>query len=197
MLAGIILAAGASSRMGRPKALLTCRDGRSFLATLVTSFVRAGVDPVVAVIGSDALAIRQAVERDHMEVRLVENPAPERGQLSSLLAGLDALETDAPDAIAVIPVDQPLVSEETIRKLVERWRTTGALIVRPAHGNRHGHPVIFDSRVFGELRAADPRSGARVVVRGHHADVLDVDVDDEGAVEDIDTPSDYRRLVRP
>ncbi|RPJ82475.1 MAG: hypothetical protein EHM13_08865, partial [Acidobacteria bacterium] len=114
MLAGIILAAGASLRMGRPKALLPCADGRSFLATLAGKFAAAGLLRVVVVVRAGADEIRADVERGNLPVVLAENPDPARGQLSSLLAGIDALAAADLEAVAVMPVDQPLVSEETI-----------------------------------------------------------------------------------
>jgi molybdenum cofactor cytidylyltransferase len=92
------------------------------------------------------------------------------------------------------PVDLPLVSPATVRAVVEAWERTGAPVVRPSYRGRHGHPVLFDARVFQELRAADLSAGARVVVRAHAAESCDVETDDIGALEDIDTPDDYFRV---
>lgn len=194
MLAGIILAAGASSRMGRPKALLPCVDGRSFLASLAATLTAAGVDPIVVVVAAPhAAAVAPAAEALGLEV--VVNPVPERGQLSSLVLGLDALDDRGVEGVMVTPVDQPLVSPDTVRRLAGAWRASSPLVVRPEHDGRHGHPVVFDARLFPELRGADPGAGARATIARHEADVLDVPVSDPGAFEDIDTPGDYRRLV--
>ena len=78
--------------------------------------------------------------------------------------------------------------------MIGAWSRSGAPVVRPSRGGRHGHPVLFDARVLAELRAADLSAGARAVVRAHAAESLDVEVDDPGAFEDIDTPEDYRRV---
>jgi molybdenum cofactor cytidylyltransferase len=194
VLPAIILSAGASSRMGRVKALLPTPGGASFLATLARTMARAGANPVVAVVGSHGEEIRAHVARESIAVEIVENPDPSRGQLSSLVAALEALAPREPEAVLVVPVDQPLVSAVTVRAVVAVWRRTGAPVVRPSRGGRHGHPVLFSTSVFPELRAADLSLGARPVVRAHAADLVDVPSDDPGAFEDIDTPGDYRRV---
>jgi molybdenum cofactor cytidylyltransferase len=188
----LILAAGASSRMGRTKALLPLPDGLSFLARLDSTLRAAGVEDVVAVIGHDAAAIRAAAAG--LRLRLARNPDPSRGQLSSLLAGLDVLQAGP---VLVTPVDLPLVTPATVRLVIDAWLATGAPIVRPERDGRHGHPVIFAERILDELRRADLALGARPVIQAHREEIVDVRVDDEGAFEDIDTPEDYARLVRP
>ena len=181
--------------MGRPKPLLACADGSSFLATLSKKLAGAGIAPVVVVIRQGVPLIRSEVAREKLPVVLAENPAPERGQLSSLLTALDLLESPELEAVAVMPVDQPLVSGETIRRVAEAWRATRAPVVRPTRDGRHGHPVVFDATVFGDLRKADLAQGARAVLRAHASRIEDVPVEDDGAFDDIDTPEDYERLV--
>ena len=196
MIAGIILAAGRSSRMGRVKALLPSGDGRTFLGRVAATLAEAAIDPVVVVVAPASLApIAAAVRDTALPVAVAVNPEPDRGQLSSLVAGLDALAGLAVDAVAVTPVDHPLVSPATVRRLVEAWRASAAPIVRPHHRGRHGHPAIFAAALFEELRAGDPSLGARSVVARHASRALDVPVVDPGAFEDIDTPDDYARLI--
>jgi CTP:molybdopterin cytidylyltransferase MocA len=191
----VILAAGFSSRMGRDKALLEIPGGDWFLARLVRAFLAAGAGQTIAVVGPGAVdRIASAVARDRLPVALLVNPDPSRGQLSSLREAIAFTAASRPRGLLVCPVDQPLVSEHTIRRVIESWERTGAPVVRPAHAGRHGHPVLFDASVLGELAAADLQAGARPVVRAHARDVCDVDVDDPGAFDDIDTPDDYRRL---
>jgi molybdenum cofactor cytidylyltransferase len=192
VLPAIILAAGASSRMGRTKALLPLGDGW-FLQRIDATFRSAGVERVLAVVGDDWRAIEAAVGAVRLEVTLVRNPEPSRGQLSSLLAGLDALPPGAP-AVLVTPVDLPLFTPDTVRRVVSAWEASRAPIVRPSHGGRHGHPAVFAASLFDELRAADPSVGARAVLRAHALEILDVPVEDAGAFDDIDTPQDYERL---
>jgi len=146
------------------------------------------------VVGAAEQAFQLLVERERLPVRLVRNPDPSRGQLSSLHEALDDLVPRAPRAIVMAPVDLPLVAPTTVRAVIEAWTRSGATVVRPSRGGRHGHPVLFDARVFPELRAADLAAGARPVVRAHAADLVDVPSDDPGAFDDIDTPEDYRRV---
>ncbi len=196
MIPAIILAAGASSRMGRTKALLPLPVGDWFLGRLHATLRAAGVEDIIAVIGHDAEAIEAAVSAANLGLRLVRNPAPSRGQLSSLIAGLEALPAGEASAVMVTPVDLPLVSPATVRRVLDAWQATGVAIVRPERGGRHGHPVIFGASILSELRAADLTAGARSVIQAHRGEILDVPVDDDGAFEDIDTPEDYARIVR-
>ena len=195
MIPAVILAAGFSSRMGRDKALLEIPGGDWFLARLVRTFLSAGAGQAVAVVGPGAVdRIASAVARDQVPVALIVNPDPSRGQLSSLQEAIAFTAARGPSGLLVCPVDQPLVSGRTIRRVIESWKRTGAPVVRPSHAGRHGHPVLFDARVLTELAAADLQAGARSVVRAHARDLYDVEIDDAGAFDDIDTPDDYRRL---
>jgi molybdenum cofactor cytidylyltransferase len=112
--------------------------------------------------------------------------------LTSILAGLDSLDA-AVSAAVVMPVDVPMVSASTIRRLVEVASADGVSIARATYRGRHGHPVLFARAVFDELRRADPAVGARAAVRADPARVRDVDVDEPGVTIDIDTPDDYFR----
>ena len=98
-------------------------------------------------------------------------------------------------AALVTLIDVPLVAPGTVRTLVRTFQSGSALIVRPASRGRHGHPVIFDRALFDELRRANPKEGAKQVVRAHAAEILDVEMADEGAFTDIDTPEEYERLI--
>ena len=187
----LVLAAGRSTRMGRPKALLSVtRVGETFVERLVGTLVAGGIDDVVVVAGEQASAIRA---RLGFRARVVVNPDVDQGQLSSIVVGLDVIDRPGVSAVMIAPVDQPLVSETTVRALAEAWRRTHAPIVRPVREGRHGHPVIFDRTLFDELRAADPAQGARAIVHAHAENLADIAVDDDGCFADIDTPADYER----
>ena len=86
------------------------------------------------------------------------------------------------------------MAADTVSRVVAAWRAGRAPIVRPMCGGRHGHPAIFGASLFGELRAADTRVGARAVLSVHAAEILDVPVDDAGTIDDIDTPEEYDRV---
>ena len=196
MLPAVILAAGHSSRMGRPKALLTTPAGRSFVTSVVDALAAAGISDIVIVTGRDHDLIVRAVADDAPVVmpRFARNAEPDRGQLSSLWVGMDAIVTSGVQGLAVTLVDVPLVSPRTIAAVCDVWSRTHAPIVRPAIGDRHGHPVVFDRVVFDELRAAPLEAGAKTVVRAHAHELIDVPVDDEGCLVDIDTPAEYEML---
>ena len=196
LIAALVLAAGASSRMGRPKAALPLGPGLgTVLSRGVATLLAAGVPRVVVVAGAHPDAVRDALDGTDARVSVVDNPAWAVGQLSSLICGLDAVDDGRLDAVLMTLVDVPLVAPATVRHLIDTWRETRAPIVRPARGDTHGHPVLFDRRIFAELRAADPTRGAKPVVHAHAHEIVNVAVDDEGAFLDLDTPEDYARAL--
>lgn len=192
-VAGVVLAAGRSSRMGRDKALLPVGDD-TFLGSAIRTLRAGGCDPVVAVLPPGKGEGRMAAEVDAAGGRWVENPDPEAEQVDSLRLGLEALG-EGPGAAIVLPVDFPLAGPEIVRTLIETYRTRPAPIVRPIHHDRPGHPVLFARRLWAELSAPDLERGARDVVHRHHAEIVDVPVDDRGVVVDVDTPEDFAREV--
>lgn len=195
MIPGIVLAGGRSSRMGQPKALLRIgEDGETFFDRVTATLLEAGVPHVVVVAGADAVAIRQKA-RPRAGVAIVDNPDFDRGQLTSLLAGLSAVDHLAPNAVLVTLIDVPLVSIDTVRALLAASSRSAAPIIRPVSNGRHGHPVIFGRALFDELRRADLQQGAKQVVRAHAAEILEIEIGDEGAFTDIDTPEDYDTLI--
>ena len=196
MVVGIVLAAGASSRMGRPKALLPLGDD-VFVTRVCATLQEAGLDDVVVVAGAERAAIGAAIAAAGLRARVVENPRREQGQLSSVLAGLAVADRPGVGAVLVHLVDVPLVRVATVRAVMDAFSRTQAPVVRPVAGGRHGHPVLFARRVFDELRRADPAIGAKAVVRAHAASACDVPVDDQGACRDFDTPGDLAELAEP
>jgi molybdenum cofactor cytidylyltransferase len=182
--------------MGTPKASLPLGDRGTVLSVGVDALLAGGFSGVTVVAGAHPEAVRAAIQSRADRVHLVEHQGWAQGQLSSLLAGLDAVWSPSLEAMAVLLVDVPLVRPETIRTVVEAWRTSRAPIVRPVYGDRHGHPVVFDAAVFQDLRGADMNVGAKSVFAAHRGRVLDVPVDDPWACEDLDTPEDYERFLK-
>jgi CTP:molybdopterin cytidylyltransferase MocA len=181
--------------MGAPKAALPLgAAGETFLSYQIRQLQRAGLPDIVVVTGAAVEAVRRAAGRVRLPVRFAHNSAWADGQLTSLLTGVRERPTDAMEAAMMCLVDAPFAAPETIALLIGRWRRGRAPIVRPARGDVHGHPVIFDRVLFDELLAADPRVGAKAVVRAHAGDILYVPVKDGGAFIDVDTPADYDRI---
>jgi CTP:molybdopterin cytidylyltransferase MocA len=196
MIPAIILAAGLSTRMGRPKPLLPLADGDTFVTRIVRSFLDSGVDDVVVVLGHEADAVAATLIKSGIAARFVVNDAYRSGQLSSVLRGLNAVDRPGVRAMLMTLVDVPLVSPGTIRAVVDRYRAAHAPIVRPVRGDLHGHPVLVDRSLFSLLRSADPASGAKPIIRAHVTPAGDVSVTDDGAFLDIDTPETYERILR-
>ena len=192
MTPGIVLAAGGSTRMGRAKALLAAGD-RPFVRRILETLEAGGIANRFVVVRPGDGALVAAIEA--AGARVISNPRADEGQLSSLIAGLDAADTIGVDAVLVTLVDVPLVEASTVRDLLARAAMSSAPIVRAVYRGRHGHPVIFKRATFEALRRADPAVGAKEVVRAHA--VEDVEIDDPGVVEDVDTPADYERLFGP
>jgi CTP:molybdopterin cytidylyltransferase MocA len=186
-IAGIILAAGESRRMGRTKALLDWR-GVTVLEHM-TALLGEVAEPVIAVLGYNAEEIRGLGVR----ATLVVNPNPERGMLSSLQSGLGAVPPDA-GAVLFTPVDYPAVSPATIRALAAAAGTAPLAI--PVFEGRRGHPVLIARPLMEELLALPQQARASDVIRRHLHRAILIDLDDRGAVEDVDDPASYERLRR-
>ena len=190
MTPAIVLSAGASTRMGRPKALLAAGD-RTFIRRILDTLRDGGVPEAVVVVRAGQEQVIVEVEASGFG-RTVLNPRAEEGQLSSLIAGLDAVDGPGVDGVLVTLVDVPLIGAAAVRTLLERAAVSAAPVVRAVHQGRHGHPVIFKRQLFDALRRADPAAGAKAVVRA--VQVEDVETGDPGVVEDVDTPEEYARL---
>ena len=190
MIAGIILAAGASSRMGTPKALLDYR-GETFVSRL-TRVLGTSCNPVIVVLGYHADVIRRQVPPT---ATIAINPDPSRGQLSSLQTGLAALPAEA-DGFAFIPVDSPAVAENTVATLARTFehRNPSTLFVIPRQSGKRGHPVIAARPIAAEILALRPTAEAREVVHAHVDRTEYVDVEDPGIFTDVDDPEAYRQL---
>jgi molybdenum cofactor cytidylyltransferase len=192
LLAAVILSAGASSRMGRPKALLPYRES-TFLEHLVqiTRHPRVGVTRVV--LGAGAEQIRTIAKIDSSAVVL--NSDWEQGQLSSICAGIRSLEGLDTDGIILCPVDHPLVSATLVSDLIGQFYSSDKPIVLPTYNGRRGHPAIFANALYGELLAAPSDKGARAVVWAHAADVHEVPTDEEGVILNINDPNMLERAI--
>ncbi|HXX21919.1 MAG TPA: nucleotidyltransferase family protein [Terriglobia bacterium] len=192
MIAGLILAAGESSRMGTPKATLTYR-GCTFLERIVQTLREGGLTRIVVVLGHRAEEIQQQVKSEAVQV--VINPAYRFGQTSSLQAGLRTLVADDLDAVLLCLVDHPAGSAETVKRIVATFRECCAPVVIPTYHGRRGHPVLIGRQLFEELLGLTSDAGADSVVRRYRPATQFVEVEDEGIVIDVDDPESYRRLI--
>jgi len=195
VIPGIILAAGRSTRMGEPKALLPIAPGGpSFVRGIATVLLEGGVIDAIVIGRPDDHALRQEVETMGAHVRFVVNEHAESGQLSSLIAGLNAADRPGVSAVLVTLVDVPLIRASTVSALLTTFASRHPAMVRAVFQGRHGHPIIFGRELFDELRRADPALGAKAVVRAHEELLINVEVEDPGVLHDIDRPEDYTRM---
>lgn len=200
-VAGIILAAGESSRMGRDKALLPLGT-QTFVERLLGVLAGAPnptMTPVVIVLGHHADEIERQITpalQQTTQARVVRNPHYKLGQLSSLQAALRALAEDEVSGAVVCLVDHPAVTRRVLEQMLARFAATNAPVIIPTFQGRRGHPVLFAARLFSELLAAPVDEGARVVVRQHAEELEFVETDEEAILWDIDRPEDYDMLLR-
>ena len=193
MISALVLAAGESSRMGTDKARLGYNNS-TFLETILSTLAVAGIERVAVVLGHHAEQIRQSVKLGGAEV--VINPDYRLGQTSSLQMGLKALESPELEAIVLCLVDHPVVSVQTLRRLVDAFGESRSPMVIPTHQGRRGHPVVIGRALFEELKSLGPDAGANTIVRKHHEATQFVELNDPGILLDIDDPQSYRRLIQ-
>jgi len=191
-VAGLILAAGKSERMGRSKALLPFR-GNCFLTHVLTEASHSNLNDVKIVLGHQAEALLRALPE--IKPKAVVNPDYESGQLSSLQCGLKHLNSAGLDGVMVFLIDHPMIHRDLVNQLIEAFRQNSALIVVPSFEHRLGHPMIFGAELFSELLAAPLDQGAVSVVRKHAHEILHLEVDEPGVLVDIDTPEAYEKHV--
>jgi molybdenum cofactor cytidylyltransferase len=187
MISAIVLAAGKSERMGRPKALLPLR-GKTFLENILAAISSSPVEETCVVVGHH----RDEIERHVVPpARIIFNPDYEQGMITSLQAGIRSLPSRTSGALLFL-VDHPLVDSETIALLV---RKVGAdRIVLPTFEGRRGHPVLFGSAILQEILGLSASQGANIVVHKDPDRIVEVSVNSPGILVDVDTPEDFLKL---
>jgi CTP:molybdopterin cytidylyltransferase MocA len=195
VVAAVVLAAGAGSRLGgRPKCLLEL-GGVPLIRRALIALAGAGVDQVVVVLGHHADAIEPVVAP--FPVTRVRNPDPDAGQVSSQRIGLAAL-SGKPDAVLVALVDQPLLEAQDLAALIGAYamRPAGTSVVFPVVGGQPGNPVIFGAEVRAQILAGDASVGCRQW-RGAHPEAVAPFVTTNRRYQvDVDTPQDLARFER-
>jgi CTP:molybdopterin cytidylyltransferase MocA len=196
-MVAVVLAAGESTRMGRPKPLLECA-GETFLERIVRTLGQLdGLDARFVVLGHEAAHVRRTVDFD--DTVAVTHRGYRQGMLSSLKAGAKAALKELPDleALLVCLVDQPLVQAETYAALLNAYQPDKDDVVIAAYAGEHGHPVVL-ARSFLERLLADARSGnLGEFIQAHAARRRYVDCDDPAVVQNINTPEAYEALTQP
>jgi molybdenum cofactor cytidylyltransferase len=190
VIAGIILAAGTSSRLGRPKQLLELA-GKPVLQHVVDAAVASKLADVVVVLGHEAPAVEAALDLPEV-VRIVINERYEDGQATSLRTGVESM-ADGCEAAVVLLGDQPQMTAELIDRVVQEWLETKAPIVRAVFGGVPGHPVLIASTEFDLVERAHGDEGLRSVLAPEETGVRELVLGDS-PLADIDTEDQYQRL---
>jgi CTP:molybdopterin cytidylyltransferase MocA len=192
----VLPAAGASRRMGLPKLLLPFKDG-PLIAGVVKALREGGVDRIVLVTAPDDEELRAWARWEDIETAV--NPEPEHGMLSSIREGIAALGGAVEMArrgvtLLVSPADLPNLDPGTVAELLRRMRGSGAPIAQPVFHGKGGHPLAIAPQLIPEIDTLDPEKGLRQLRDRHAAELLEVEVEDPGVAQDVDTPEDYARV---
>ena len=187
MIAAIVLAAGMSRRMGKPKLLLKL-NGETIIEHIVKELQQSDVDSIVVVLGHNPQQLMDLLS--NYSVKIVLNKNYKEGMTSSFKTGLREVK-DTADAALLVLGDQPFISHRLINKLIAAYKESqGTKIVSPIYQGKKGHPVLFDKSLFDEILALPPDKYIRDVIHNHYTEIVTVPWD-KGIILDVDTPEDY------
>jgi CTP:molybdopterin cytidylyltransferase MocA len=195
MIAGIVLAAGRSLRMGRPKLLLPMPDGRPIIAHAIGVLREGGASPILVVIGGEE-GMAEAVVLAGGRPTPIDHAAA-GDMFASLQHGLKDLIGMTAEAALVLPGDMPFVKPTTVRSLSDLWILERPSLLVPSYRNRRGHPVCLARETWADILALQPPASLRDYLRRQAASIRHLVVEDIGVVKDIDIPEDYDRAVGP
>ena len=183
-IAGLVLAAGAGRRFGRPKALVEL-DGERLVDRAVRLLRAGGCEAVLVVSGAAPLVVADAT--------VVENPGWDEGMGSSVRVGLTYADVTGAAAVVVVPVDTPWLGPDAVRRLISAYRE-GATVATATYGGRRGHPVLIAAEHWPAVRAsAVGDTGARAFLAANLGLITPVACDDTGRPDDVDTPAALRQ----
>jgi molybdenum cofactor cytidylyltransferase len=194
VIVAVVLSAGESSRMGRPKALLPI-DGQTFIERIVAALKQTRVGKIIVILGHNASELQPKIS--HLPVEILINTDYKLGQLSSLQLAVRHLHLDHDcDGMLVHLVDHPYLTPALVQEMIRRFYETKKRIIVPKFHGKRGHPVIFSRELFAELLSAPADQGAKAVVNAHRAHTLEIETEEAGIALDIDTPELYEQHVR-
>jgi molybdenum cofactor cytidylyltransferase len=194
MISAIVLAAGESRRMGRPKQMLAWQ-GKTLLRHVLESLINSDADEIILVLGHEAEMIRKSLSE--FQIKVVINPDYKQGMASSLRRGLLAMDPRS-EAFLVLLADQPGIGPEIINRMIRAFQQANPKcgIVRPVYRGLRGHPVLIGAKYLQEARQLQGDVGARRILIDHPEDILEIDVDQDVVLKDIDTPEEYQKYTK-
>ena len=193
MISAILLAAGESKRMGRPKQMLAWK-GKTLLRHVLENLIHSTVDEIILVLGHEAEAIQKSLTE--FQIKIVINPEYQQGMASSLRQGLLAIDTRS-EAFLVVLADQPGIGPEIINQIIHEFQRSDPRrgIARPIYRGLRGHPVLIGVRYLQEALQLQGDVGARQILMNHPEDILEIEADQEGILKDIDTHEEYQKYL--
>ena len=190
-VAGVILAAGSASRMGKTKQLLPFGK-TTLLGQVVKNAGESELNEIIVVLGHRADKISQTIDISH--TKIVRNKEYSKGQSSSLIKGLENVSSIC-DAAMFLLGDQPLVNAAIINRLINAFETSRALIIIPYCNDKRGNPVIIARPLFHRLQSLSADTGARILFDEFKKSILKVRIPDKAILVDVDTMEDYEKLI--
>jgi len=193
MISAILLAAGESKRMGRPKQMLAWK-GKTLLRHVLENLIHSTVDEIILVLGHKAEEIQKSLTE--FQIKIVINPDYQQGMASSLRQGLLAMDPGS-EAFLVVLADQPGIGPEIINQIIDAFQRADPRrgIARPVYRGLQGHPVLIGVRYLQEALQLQEDVGARQILMNHPEDILEIEADQEGILKDIDTHEEYQKYL--
>ncbi|AET66942.1 uncharacterized MobA-like protein [Desulfosporosinus orientis DSM 765] len=192
MITAIIVAAGYSFRMKQFKPLLSLGE-RTVLERAVESFLKSGIRDIRVVVGHRADELYPILER--LGVQTIVNPNFAEGMFSSVTAGIKSLSPGT-QGFFLLPVDNPIVKKDTIKKLQNAFFATEFGIIYPTYQGTRGHPPLISCRYLSNVMAWEGPGGMRALLDHYEQDALEIEVEDPGILLDMDTPEDYQQMQK-
>lgn len=192
MIGAIILAAGESRRMGKPKLLLPYGE-RTIIETVVSNLIQSEAEEILVVLGSDAEKVKKKIKG--LPVKTTINPNYREGMLSSLQWGFQNVSANI-QAVLVVLGDQPGISAAVVNEVIKAYKETGKGIAIPTYKNERGHPVLIEIKYRKEVENLNPDIGLRQLVYNHPEDTTEVEVGSASILRDIDNLEDYREELK-
>ncbi len=194
-LAAIILAAGRSTRMGKPKMLLPWRDA-TVLESVVVLTLSTGLDPIIVVTGAFRQEIHQRLSAYAGQIEEVYNPAfAQHEMFYSIKVGIMALNNRC-DAVMIFLGDQPHVEPAVVEWIVQRFDDQGSAILMPSYEMRRGHPILLRQDLFQSVLSMPDDASLKTFLALHESQIEYVLVDSRAVLEDMDSPADYERIKK-
>jgi len=192
MIWAMILAAGESKRMGKPKLLLPFGE-KTMIEAVIDRVIQSRAEKILVVLGSNREKIEKKIGNLPLEIAV--NPDFKEGMLSSVQYGFHVLPEDA-QAVLIFLGDQPSIPSEVIDRIIDAFRETGKGIVLPVYKGERGHPVLIDMKYRHEVKNLNPEVGLRELVYGRPKDILEVEIETVCILRDINDFEDYTREIK-